>query len=144
MFDKVIALLERFVAAVELIAADGGGTVANNAPAKDEPKKAPAKRTPAKKEEPEDDEEPEEKAPAKKAPAKRAPAKKKSGADTDELFDEIKQMAAAIGKGESDDAANDYDDLLEEYGIKTVGRLADEDVPAFHEAISDIVARYYE
>lgn len=148
MLDKFLVLLERFVVAHELIAANSvrvtglAGEAA--APEVAEPEqKAPAKRTRATKPkaapEPEPEQEEEEEAPKPKAKAKA-----KEAADIDTLREEIKTMATHIAEGDSDECADEFDDLLEDFKVRTVTKLADDDVEEFHAEAKKIVSKYYE
>ena len=155
MLEKMLVLLERFVVAHELIAANSAkpGAVISQvvsgpaaAPEAAEPEqKAPAKRTRAAKPkatpepEPEQEEEPEEEAPKPKAKAKA-----KEATDIDTLRDEIKTMATHIAEGDSDECADEFDDLLEDFKVRTVTKLADDDVEEFHAEAKKIVSKYYE
>lgn len=153
MLEKMLVLLERFVVAHELIAANSAKPVAvvNEAAAEEtvaEPEqKAPAKRTRAAKPkaapepEPEPEQEEEQEAPKPKAKAK---AKAKEAPDLDTLRDEIKTMATHIAEGDSDECADEFDDLLEDFKVRTVTKLADDDVEEFHAEAKKIVAKYYE
>lgn len=78
------------------------------------------------------DDEPEEKKPAKKE------------VDLTPLRDEIKQIAKHIAAGESDKCADLFDELLEDYGVRTVTKLPDEDVVKFHTEAKTLVAKYYD
>jgi hypothetical protein len=143
MMDKFLALLERFVVAHELLAANSAKPAAAVvAPAAPEPvaeeaPKAPAKRTraPAK---------------AKAAPVEEEeepvnPAKgKKAAPDLDTLRDEIKTMATHIAEGESDECADEFDDLLEDFRVRTVTKISDADVEDFHRLAKELVGKYYE
>lgn len=147
MLDKFLVLLERFVVAHELIAANSAkpvavlGEVAATPEAAEPEPKAPAKRgRPAKsKAEPEPEQEEEEEAPKPKAKAKA-----KEAADLDTLRDEIKTMATHIAEGDSDECADEFDDLLEDFKVRTVTKLADDDVEEFHAEAKKIVSKYYE
>ena len=170
MIEQFLKLLERFVVAHELIAANSGkpGVVIHNdagtefvgGPAKQEisepstklvdKKKAPelpvegesvvdTKPEPKKKvakPEPGDDlaDEPEEKPRPKPAPAT---------GSVKELRDKLRQIATHISAGDSDECCEQFDDLLDAYGIRTVPKLTDEQVPAFYAAADDILRRYY-
>ena len=153
MLDKFLALLERFVVAHELIAANSAkpaavisqvvsGPAANDEAAEPE-QKAPAKRTRATKPkaapEPEPEQEEEEEAPKPKAKAKA-----KEATDLDTLRDEIRTMATHIAEGDSDECADEFDDLLEDFKVRTVTKLADDDVEEFHAEAKKIVSKYYE
>ena len=149
MLDKFLELLERFVVAHELIAANSAKPVAvasevAAAPEAAEPEqKAPAKRgRPAKsKAEPEPEPEQEEE---EEAPKPKAKAKAKEATDLDTLREEIKTMATHIAEGDSDECADEFDDLLEDFKVRTVTKLADDDVEDFHAEAKKIVSKYYE
>lgn len=170
MLEKFLVLLERFVVAHELIAANSAANTIkiaasnieqfheNTKPkelpvevveqpaagdkqkrtrgesikiAADATKKKAAKPAP----EPEDDladDEQEEKKPAKKE------------VDLTPLRDEIKQIAKHIAAGESDKCADLFDELLEDYGVRTVTKLSDDDVAKFHTDAKTLVAKYYD
>lgn len=150
MLDKFLVLLERFVVAHELIAANSAKPVAvasevAAAPEAAEPEpKATAKRgRPAKsKAEPEPEPEPEQE--EEEAPKPKAKAKAKEATDLDALRDEIKTMATHIAEGDSDECADEFDDLLEDFKVRTVTKLADDDVEEFHAEAKKIVSKYYE
>lgn len=150
MLDKFLVLLERFVVAHELIAANSAKPVAvasevAAAPEAAEPEpKATAKRgRPAKsKAEPEPEPEPEQE--EEEAPKPKAKAKAKEATDLDTLRDEIKTMATHIAEGDSDECADEFDDLLEDFKVRTVTKLADDDVEEFHAEAKKIVSKYYE
>lgn len=153
MLEKMLVLLERFVVAHELIAANSAkpdavirqvvsGPAANDEAAEPE-QKAPAKRTrttkPKATPEPEPEQEEEEEAPKPKAKAKA-----KETPDIDALREEIKTMATHIAEGDSDECADEFDDLLEDFKVRTVTKLADDDVEEFHAEAKKIVSKYYE
>lgn len=165
--EKFLALLERFVVAQELIAANSaksksvgaltvdvsttGVEAVNEALAKakkelnvegeDVIDTKPVKAKP----EPEDDlddEEPEEKPKRKQRQTK--PKDEPKGPDLAALREEIKTIAKAIAAGDSDECADKFDELLEDYKVRTVTKLADEDVEAFHKDARNLVGKYYE
>lgn len=158
MLDKFLVLLERFVVAHELIAANtarrtvtetvGDVSVSVTEPVKELPVEGedvidtkPAKAKP----EPEDDlddEEPEEK--PKRKPRQAKPKEEPKGPDVAKLREEIKTIAKAIAAGDSDECADKFDELLEDYKVRTVTKLADEDVEAFHKDATKLVGKYYE
>lgn len=178
MLDKFLVLLERFVVAHELIAANSGykpvmvGATLESTVG--EPKELPAdgvvkeavkshselpvegeeiigtpkksKTKPAAKPEPEDDladdEEPEEK-PVRKAKAKPAP-KEEPTVDIAAIREDIKTIAKHIAAGESDQCADLFDELLEEYKVRTVTKLPDGEVEAFLKDAKTLVAKYYD
>ena len=152
MLDKFLVLLERFVVAHELIAANSAKPAAEvveaAAPEAAEPEqKATAKRTrttkpkAAPEPEPEQEEEPEEE---EEAPKTKAKAKAKEAVDIDTLREEIKTMATHIAEGDSDECADEFDDLLEDFKVRTVTKLNDDDVEEFHAEAKKIVSKYYE
>lgn len=158
MIEKFYALLERFVIAHELIAANSGaervvGKIVKDAvtEAVDAPAKATrTRKAPAKKEEPEDDE-PEEKAPAKKRAGKtEAPAKTTRGKKGGDKRAAIAEMAKVVVEGDGldeDDAdalLDDFDDLLEDFDVKKVADLDDDQVEEFHDALKEIIEKYYD
>ena len=160
MIEKFYALLERFVIAIELIAANYApvtGGVGGSTPAKDSEaqngNRTPTKTTrtrkaPAPKEEPEDDE-PEEKPTTKKrggkteAPAK--PARGKKGTDKRAAIGEMAK-AAVEGDGLDDDDADalvdKFDDLLEDFEVKNVKELDDDQVDEFHDALKELIEEF--
>lgn len=173
MLDKFLVLLERFVVAHELIAANSaksksvgeltidmtttGLEVVNTAleevkkeleqpAAEEKPKrtrgesiKVAAEATKKKADKPAP--EPEADDPADE-PEEKTPAKKE--VDLTPLRDEIKQIAKHIAAGESDKCADLFDELLEDYGVRTVTKLSDEDVVKFHTDAKTLVAKYYD
>ena len=144
--DKILALLERFVVAHELIAANSAKTTliekvgdvvtAIEAPVEKEQQKA--------KPEEDDlaDDEPEEK-PKTRKPRQSKP-KAEPEPDLDKLREEIEVMAKHIGSGDSDDCADELDDLLDEYDARSVKKLKDLQVQEFHKELKAIVAKYYD
>lgn len=155
MLEKMLVLLERFVVAHELIAANSvkpaavispvvSGPAANDEAAEPEPK-APAKRTRAAKPKaaPEPEPEPEQEEEEEPAPKAKA-ASKKVVHDLTVLRDEIKTMATHIAEGDSDECADEFDDLLEDFKVRTVTKLNDDDVEEFHAEAKKIVSKYYE
>ena len=153
MLDKFLVLLERFVVAHELIAANSAkpaavisqvvsGPAANDEAAEPE-QKTPAKRTRTTKPKaaPEPEPEQEEEEVRITTPKSR---KDKGEKDLDTLRDEIKTMATHIAEGDSDECADEFDDLLEDFKVRTVTKLADDDVEEFHAEAKKIVSKYYE
>lgn len=69
---------------------------------------------------------------------------KPKGPDVSKLREEIKTIAKAIAAGDSDECADKFDELLEDYKVRTVTKLADEDVEAFHKDATKLVGKYYE
>lgn len=167
MIEKFYALLERFVIAHELIAANSrpvtGAGSSGSASALDKFAKdseahngsAPTKTTrtrkaPALKEEPEDDE-PEEKTTTKKRGGKtEAPAKTTRGKKGTDKRAAIGEMAKAAveGDGLDDDDADvlvdKFDDLLEDFEVKNVKELDDDQVGEFHDALKELIEEFYD
>ena len=150
MLETIIKLLERFVVAHELIAANSAkqtiveavGNIVRaeekSAAAKDEPTTVKAK--------PEEDdladEAPEEKPKTRKPRATKPKAEPEP--DLDNLREEISVMAKHIGSGDSDDCADELDDLMDEYDVRSVKKLGDLQVQEFHKELKAIVAKYYD
>ena len=149
MLEKMLVLLERFVVAHELIAANSAqpvavlGEVVTLGAAEPE-QKAPAKRTRTTKPKATPEPAPEQEEEEAEAPKPKAKAKAKEATDLDTLREEIKTMATHIAEGDSDECADEFDDLLEDFKVRTVTKLADDDVEDFHAEAKKIVAKYYE
>lgn len=154
MLDKFLALLERFVVAHELIAANSAKQPAVITVANDTTKPVEIKvegedvidTKPAKKQKQEEDDladdEPEEK--PKRAPRKAKVKEDVPEVDLTKIKDELVQMAQHIGSGDSDECDNEFQDLLDEYDVRSVKKLPDSKVEKFHRELKDIVARYYD
>ena len=122
---------------------DRGDALLNDEPeVKDEPVVEPEVKEEVE-DEPEAKDEPEEE-PEEEAPKPKAKAKDKEAPDLDTLRDEIKTMATHIAEGDSDECADEFDDLLEDFKVRTVTKLADDDVEDFHAEAKKIVSKYYE
>lgn len=149
MLDKFLALLERFVVAHELIAANSGNrkvgepnvaeTTAGVVEVKntiDEAKEDKPKRgrKPAEKKEPEPVKD-EEKKP-----------KRSRGDDVDykALREEIADIDDALNDGDSNEAVDEFDKLMDDYDAKRLNEIEDEDLEAFLKAAKKIVNKYYE
>ena len=154
MFEVMLKLLERFVVAHELIAANSAKPAAvispvvsgPAAPEAAEPEQKPAAkrtRTAKPKAAPEPEPEPEQEE-EEEAPKTKAKAKAKETVDIDAMREEIKTMATHIAEGDSDECADEFDDLLEDFKVRTVAKLADDDVEEFHAEAKKIVSKYYE
>lgn len=158
MLETIIKLLERFVVAHELIAANSGNkktsvgeltvdvTTTGVETVKKELDKAlkEVEKAKAKPEEDDlaDDDEPEEKPKTRKPRATKPKAEPEP--DLDKLREEIEVMAKHIGSGDSDDCADELDDLLDEYDARSVKKLKDLQVQEFHKELKAIVAKYYD
>lgn len=149
--ETILKLIERFVVAHELLAANSAkqtiveavGNVVRaeekSAAVKDEPTTVKAK--------PEEDdlagdEAPEEKPKTRKPRATKPKAEPEP--DLDKLREEISVMAKHIGSGDSDDCADELDDLMDEYDVRSVKKLGDLQVQEFHKELKAIVAKYYD
>lgn len=148
--DKILALLERFVVAHELIAANSAKTtliekvgdvvraeekvIAVGDGGSEKAVKGGAK--PKQEEDDLADDEPEEKPKTRKP--RQAKPKAEPEPDLDKLREEIEVMAKHIGSGDSDDCADELDDLLDEYDARSVKKLKDLQVQEFHKEIKAI------
>lgn len=151
MLDKFLALLERFVVAHELIAANSGKTTLiekvgdvvrdeeTSDPTSGGATKAKPGRKPAAKKEPEPEQEPEDEPKPKRG-------RKAAADDVDykALREEIADIDDALNDGDSNEAVDEFDDLMDEYGAKKLKDLQDEDLEAFLKAAKKIVNKYYE
>ena len=158
MLETIIKLLERFVVAHELIAANSGSkktsvgeltvdvTTTGVETVKKELDKAlkEVEKAKAKPEEDDlaDDEATEEKPKTRKPRATKPKAEPEP--DLDKLREEISVMAKHIGSGDSDDCADELDDLMDEYDVRSVKKLGDLQVQEFHKELKAIVAKYYD
>lgn len=169
MLDTIIKLLERFVVAHELIAAAALQkstvelTVANNSAdtveiiTKGDGGSEKAVKGGDKPKQEEDDLDNEEAAEIRKeiereekikSRTERKPRATKPKAepepDLDKLREEIEVMAKHIGSGDSDDCADELDDLMDEYDVRSIKKLGDLQVQEFHRELKAIVAKYYD
>lgn len=147
MLDKFLALLERFVVAHELIAANSAkttliervGDVVNviETSVKDGPVKEAIKNTKAKpKEDDLADDDPEEKPKTRKL--RQSKPKAEPEPDLDKLREEIEAIAKNIGSSDFDECADALDDLLDDYGARSVKKVKDLQVQEFHTEIKAI------
>lgn len=159
MLDKFLALLERFVVAHELIAANSAkpqhkktaeelldaeldAHVAAGEALALEDKAVKGGDKPKQEEDDLADDETEEKPKTRKPRATKPKAEPEP--DLDKLREEIEVMAKHIGSGDSDDCADELDDLLDEYDARSVKKLKDLQVQEFHKELKAIVAKYYD
>ena len=168
MLETIIKLLERFVVAHELIAANSArnqkydgpltgtgadikvsGGVGPDGPITHGGSEKAVKGGNKPKQEEDDladddltDDEPEEKPKTRKPRATKPKAEPEP--DLDKLREEIEVMAKHIGSGDSDDCADELDDLLDEYDARSVKKLKDLQVQEFHKELKAIVAKYYD
>lgn len=149
MLDQFLKLLERFVVAHELIAANSVKQVAETATI------AP---TVATKEIPVEGEEVIDTKPAEEEKPKRKPRKakveeptpepeeEKEEVDYQSLRDQIQAIDDAINEGPSDAACDDSDELLEEFTGKKmkIAAIRDEDLAEYLERLTAIKNKYFE
>lgn len=164
MLDKFLVLLERFVVAHELIAANSAKQVNTNKPVElnvegeDIIDVKPAKKAkPIVEDEPPFEVEDKPKAkPAKKAKpvveveddlADEEPevkqSKEENNIDTAALREEITNLAKKIGSGDSDEACEAQDELFEDLGVTSVSKIKDKDVPDFFNKLNAIYEEFY-
>lgn len=146
MLETIIKLLERFVVAHELIAANSAKTtliekVGDVVTAIEAPVEKEQQKTKPEEDDLADDE-PEEKPKTRKPRTVKPKAEPEP--DLDKLREEIEVMAKHIGSGDSDDCADELDDLLDEYDARSVKKLKDLQVQEFHKELKTIVAKYYD
>ena len=161
MIEKFYALLERFVIAHELIAANSGNEkdefdAARETVKKHEERKAaeekPARtrKAPAKKEEPEDDELEEKTTTKKRGGKTEAPAKAtrgKKGTDKRAAIGEMAKVAVegdGLDDEDADALVDKFDDLLEDFEVKNVKELDDDQVDEFHDALKELIEEFYD
>ena len=152
--ETILKLIERFVVAHELIAANSAkqtiveavGNVVRaeekSAAVKDEPTTVKGGTAPKQEEDDLADDEQEEKPKTRKP--RQAKPKAEPEPDLDKLREEIEVMAKHIGSGDSDDCADELDDLLDEYDARSVKKLKDLQVQEFHKELKAIVTKYYD
>lgn len=151
MLDQFLKLLERFVVAHELIAANSAKqvVVAEN---------ATTELTVATKEIPVEGEDVVDTKPAEEEKPKRKPRKakveeptpepeeEKEEVDYQSLRDQIQAIDDAINEGPSDAACDDSDELLEEFTGKKmkIAAIKDEDLAEYLERLTAIKNKYFE
>lgn len=151
MLEKMLVLLERFVVAHELIAANSVrpaagefiGDPATHGQVPEPEQKPAAKRTRTAKPKAAPEPEPEQEGEEVRITTPKS-RKDKGEKDLDTLRDEVKTMATHIAEGDSDECADEFDDLLEDFKVRTVTKLNDDDVEEFHAEAKKIVSKYYE
>lgn len=148
MLDQFLKLLERFVVAHELIAANSAKQVVVAKTATIEP-------TVATKEIPVEGENIVDTKPAEEEKPKRKPRKAKveepapepeEEVDYQSLRDQIQAIDDAINEGPSDAACDDSDELLEEFTGKKmkIAAIKDEDLAEYLERLTAIKNKYFE
>lgn len=154
MLDQFLKLLERFVAAHELIAANSAKqvVVAETETIKPTIAKEATKEIPVEGEDIVDTKPAEEEKPKRKPRKAKveeptpAPEEEKEEVDYQSLRDQIQVIDDAINEGPSDAACDDSDELLEEYTGKKmkIAAIKDEDLAEYLERLTAIKNKYFE
>lgn len=152
MLDQFLKLLERFVVAHELIAANSAKQVVVAETATIEPTVA-TKEVPVEGEDivdtkPTEEEKPKRKPRKAKAeePTPEPEEEEKEEVDYKSLRDQIQAIDDAINEGPSDAACDDSDELLEEFTGKKmkIAAIKDEDLAEYLERLTAIKNKYFE
>lgn len=147
MLEKFLVLLERFVVAHELIAANSAKQVVVAETATIEPTVA-TKEIPVEGEDVVDTKPAEEEKPKRKSRKAKAeePKEEKEEVDYQSLRDQIQAIDDAINEGPSDAACDDSDELLEEFTGKKmkIAAIKDEDLAEYLERLTAIKNKYFE
>lgn len=164
MLEKFLVLLERFVVAHELIAANSAKqfapTTAKEAAAvaahkieqfsesiKEETKEIPVEGEDIVDTKPAEEEKPKRKPrKAKVEESTPEPEEEKEEVDYQSLRDQIQAIDDAISEGPSDAACDDSDELLEEFTGKKmkIAAIKDEDLAEYLERLTAIKNKYFE
>lgn len=154
MLEQFLKLLERFVVAHELIAANSAKQVVVAETATIEPTvaKEATKEIPVEGEgivdvKPAEEEKPKRKArKAKVEEPMPEPEEEKEEVDYQSLRDQIQAIDDAINEGPSDAACDDSDELLEEFTGKKmkIAAIKDEDLAEYLERLTAIKNKYFE
>lgn len=154
MLDQFLKLLERFVVAHELIAANSVKqvVVAENATigptlVKEETKEIPVEGEDIVDTKPAEEEKPKRKPrKAKVEEPTPEPEEEKEEVDYQSLRDQIQAIDDAINEGPSDAACDDSDELLEEFTGKKmkIAAIKDEDLAEYLERLTAIKNKYFE
>ena len=155
MLDQFLKLLERFVVAHELIAANSVKqvVVAETATITPTVVKEATKEIPVEGEDIVDTKPAEEEEKPKRKPRKAKaeeptpePEEEKEEVDYQSLRDQIQAIDDAINEGPSDAACDDSDELLEEFTGKKmkIAAIKDEDLPEYLERLTAIKNKYFE
>lgn len=162
MLEKFLVLLERFVVAHELIAANSARRTelpkAITAPYGKDVDSGVAETTTTTKEIPVEGEDIVDTKPAEEEKPKRKPRKakveeptpepeeEKKEVDYQSLRDQIQAIDDAINEGPSDAACDDSDELLEEFTGKKmkIAAIKDEDLAEYLERLTAIKNKYFE
>lgn len=154
MLDQFLKLLERFVVAHELIAANSAKQVVVAGAAAIEPTvaKEATKEIPVEGEDVIDTKPAEEEKPKRKPRKAKVeeptpePGEEKEEVDYQSLRDQIQAIDDAINEGPSDAACDDSDELLEEFTGKKmkIAAIKDEDLDEYLERLTAIKNKYFE
>lgn len=154
MLDQFLKLLERFVVAHELIAANMAKQVVVAETATIEPTvvKEATKEIPVEGEDVVDTKPAEEEKPKRKPRKAKVeeptpePEEEKEEVDYQSLRDQIQAIDDAINEGPSDAACDDSDELLEEFTGKKmkIAAIKDEDLAEYLERLTAIKNKYFE
>lgn len=154
MLDQFLKLLERFVVAHELIAANSAkqAVVAETATITPTVAKEATKEIPVEGEDIVDTKPAEEETPKRKPRKAKAeeptpePEEEKEEVDYQSLRDQIQAIDDAINEGPSDAACDDSDELLEEFTGKKmkIAAIKDEDLAEYLERLTAIKNKYFE
>ncbi|UAW06899.1 hypothetical protein QCF75_gp07 [Escherichia phage 26] len=154
MLDQFLKLLERFVVAHELIAANSAKQVAVAETATIEPTvaKEATKEIPVEGEDIVDTKPAEEEKPKRKPRKAKVegptpePEEEKEEVDYQSLRAQIQAIDDAINEGPSDAACDDSDELLEEFTGKKmkIAAIKDEDLAEYLERLTAIKNKYFE
>ena len=151
MLDQFLKLLERFVVAHELIAANSAKQVVVAETATITPTVA-TKEIPVEGEDIVDTKPAEEEKPKRKPRKAKVeeptpePEEEKEEVDYKSLRDQIQAIDDAINEGPSDAACDDSDELLEEFTGKKmkIAAIKDEDLVEYLERLTAIKNKYFE
>lgn len=154
MLDQFLKLLERFVVAHELIAANSAkqAVVAETATIEPTAAKEATKEIPVEGEDIVDTKPAEEEKPKRKPRKAKAeeptpePEEEKEEVNYKSLRDQIQAIDDAINEGPSDAACDDSDELLEEFTGKKmkIAAIKDEDLAEYLERLTAIKNKYFE
>lgn len=154
MLEQFLKLLERFVVAHELIAANSAKqvVVAETATITPTVAKEATKEIPVEGEDVVDTKPAEEEKPKRKPRKAKAeeptpePGEAKEEVDYQSLRDQIQAIDDAINEGPSDAACDDSDELLEEFTGKKmkIAAIKDEDLAEYLERLTAIKNKYFE
>lgn len=150
MLDQFLKLLERFVVAHELIAANSAKQVAETATITPTvaTKEIPVEGEDIVDTKPEEEEEKPKRKPrkAKVEEPTPEPEEEKEEVDYQSLRDQIQAIDDAINEGPSDAACDDSDELLEEFTGKKmkIAAIKDEDLAEYLERLTAIKNKYFE